>query len=757
LLDNDWLFGGKLDPAAVAPAFDDSAFAKVTLPHCVAPLSWRGWQPAMWQDVWIYRRHFTVPPEARGQRLFLRFDRVMEAATPTINGHTLEQHLGGFLPFEREITGLDTDKDNVLSVAVDGRWLDIPPAGSPKGPPSVDYMLPAGITGAVRLCAVPQVFLSDVYAKPVDVLDAKKRRLELTCTLDSGNKTATPIKLLATLQEQGRVIARTSSNINVKTGSQEVRLMFGNLDQLVLWDVENPKLYDVVVELQSEGKTVHQYKERVGFREARFTVDGFFLNGQRVQLFGLNRHELYPYMGFSAPDRAMRRDAEIVRKELNCNIVRCSHYPQSRAFLDACDELGLMVWEETPGWGYLGDEAFQEQVVRNVGDMVKRDRNRPSVVIWGVRVNESRNDPALYERTRALAKSLDDTRATSGSMTSGSIKTWTTEWHEDVLAYDDYHSAGDGTVAIRPPDAGVPYMLAETVGQFNYAVGHGFDSKYERTGDPVVQMRQALWHAQAHSKVGANPKIAGAIAWCAFEYASLINAAGGIKYPGVSDVFRIPKLGASFYLAQVDASVRPVIEPNFYWDFGPQTPSGPGKQAAIFSNCDRLELFLNGKLSATLHPDQKGYPNLKHSPFFADLKMDGASPPELRIDGYVKEKLVLSRSFSPDRTADRLHVYADDSTIQADGCDATRVAFAAVDKFGAPRPFVTGQVTLALDGPGVIVGDNPFDLTHSGGVGAVWIKSIAGRTGKISIAASHASLGRQSVEIHVAAANQETT
>jgi beta-galactosidase len=102
-------------------------------------------------------------------------------------------------------------------------------------------------------------------------------------------------------------------------------------------------------------------------------------------------------------------------------------------------------------------------------------------------------------------------------------------------------------------------------------------------------------------------------------------------------------------------------------------------------------------------------------------------------------------------------VYADDSTIQADGCDATRVAFAAVDKFGAPRPFVTGQVTLALDGPGVIVGDNPFDLTHSGGVGAVWIKSIAGRTGKISIAASHASLGRQSVEIHVAAANQETT
>ena len=142
------------------------------------------------------------------------------------------------------------------------------------------------------------------------------------------------------------------------------------------------------------------------FREARFTVDGFFLNGRRLQLFGLDRHEIYPYVGGAMPGRVMRRDAEILKKEFNCNIVRCSHYPQSEAFLDACDELGLMAWEEPPGWGYLGDEAWKDLVVRDVKQMIRRDRNHAAIVIWGVRVNESANDQSLYRRTTAAAKLL---------------------------------------------------------------------------------------------------------------------------------------------------------------------------------------------------------------------------------------------------------------------------------------------------------------------------------------------------------------
>ena len=128
-----------------------------------------------------------------------------------------------------------------------------------------------------------------------------------------------------------------------------------------------------------------------GFRQATFQTDGFHLNGQRLEIFGLNRHQLFPYTGMAASERLQRRDAELLRNELNCNMVRCSHYPQSPYFLDACDELGLMVWEEPPGWQYIGDAAFQAIVLQNVHDMVVRDRNRPSVIVWATRLNETAN------------------------------------------------------------------------------------------------------------------------------------------------------------------------------------------------------------------------------------------------------------------------------------------------------------------------------------------------------------------------------
>jgi beta-galactosidase len=745
-LNQDWLFGGKFDAAALETGFQDSAFSRITLPHCVAPLSWHKWDPASWEDVWIYRRHFSMPKEFRGLRTFLHFDRVMVGATPVVNGHRLPRHLGGFLPFEHEITGF-AKQENVLAVAVDSRWLNVPPAGNPRGPKSVDYLLPGGISGSASLRAVPSIFIRDVFAKPVDVLQPN-RRVEIKCSMDAGQALPTSVRLVATLRDGLREVASVSRKATLEKTAQEVNLTLGNLGNIVLWHVDRPQLYDLVVTLFVDDKPLHDYHTRIGFRDARFEVDGFFLNGDRFHIFGLDRHELYPYVGFSASNRALRRDAEILRRNFNCNTMRCSHYPQSEAFLDACDELGIMVWEETPGWQYLGDEAFQKLVLQDVEGMVRRDRNHPSVILWGVRVNESRNDPALYTRTREIAYSLDGSRPTSGSMTSGSEKTWKTEWRQDVFAYDDYESAPDGSVKIKPPLPGVPYLITEAVGQYNYG-GKGFKRTYRRAGDAAVQQQQALLHAQAHSKAAAYERCAGLIAWCAFDYASLLNAYEGVKCPGVADVFRIPKLGASFYLAQVDPGVRPVIEPDLSWDFGPQTPSGPGERAAIFSNCDRLELFIDGKKHSVLRPDRAGYPNLKSPPFFADLKMDGSGNPELRIDGYSGGVQVLSRSFSSDRSADRLWLQADDAELRADGSDSTRLAFGAADKFGALRTTGSGEVSLKLKGPGLIVGDYPFRLEDSGGVGAVWIKTLSNRTGQIRIEASHAALGRKSVAVNV--------
>jgi beta-galactosidase len=748
-LDQDWLFGGKSSAEALEPGFDDSNFERVTLPHTVTPLSWQNWDPASWQDVWIYRRVFPVPAELRGLRLFLDFDRVNAAATPVVNGQRLKQHQGGFLPFEREITQL-ANPQNVLAVEVDARWLNVPPAGSPRGPSAVDYMLPAGITGGVRLRAVPQSYLREVFTKPIDVLKAE-RRVEITCRVDAAGKLPAQLELRATLKNGAQAIATVKKSVQAEHADQEFEIVLDGLKEVLLWDTEHPQLYDLEVSVTSSDGAVHRHKTRIGFREARFALDGFYLNGKRTQIFGLNRHELYPYIGFAAPGRLERRDAEMLRRDFHCNFVRCSHYPQAEAFLDACDELGLMVWQEPPGWQYIGDEQWKDLAVSDVEAMVRRDRNHASIVIWGVRINESHSDEELYRRTTEAAKRLDGTRPCSGSMTS--IAPSTVEgWHEDVYAFDDYHAEADGSVEISDAVPGVPFMFAETVGQFNYAAKKGFDRRYRRAGDVDVQMSQAIYHAEAHDRAARSERCAGAVAWCAVDYASLMNAYQGVKCPGVADVFRIPKLGAAFYLSQVDPAERPVIEPDFYWHFGLESPTGPGEHVAIFSNCERLEIFIDGKPHAVLHPDRVGFPNLRYPPFFADLKPDGAEHPELRIDGYKGATRLLTRKFSSDRAQDRLWLHTDDTELTADGADATRLAFAVVDKYGALHAFGKGRLTLALEGPGVLVGDNPFALEDNGGAGAVWVKTLPVKVGTIRIAAHHDALGSERLEIQVTAA-----
>ena len=151
-----------------------------------------------------------------------------------------------------------------------------------------------------------------------------------------------------------------------------------------------------------------------GFREAQFRRDGFYLNGRKLKIRGLNRHQCFPYVGYAMPESMQKRDADLLKRELGVNAVRTSHYPQSHYFLDRCDELGLLVFTELPGWQHIGDAAWKEQAVENVRDMVRQYRNHPSVILWGVRINESQDDDGFYAETNRVARSLDPSRQTGG-------------------------------------------------------------------------------------------------------------------------------------------------------------------------------------------------------------------------------------------------------------------------------------------------------------------------------------------------------
>jgi beta-galactosidase len=746
-LNSNWLFGGQYTAGAEGTSFDDSSFTPVTLPHTVTLLSWRDWDPDAWQQIWIYRRHFSgrrlLGSHRPGPRIFVDFDGVMTNATVAVNGHAVATHQGGYLPFSAELTGHVTAGANLLAVVVDSRGLPVPPFSPGHLAASVDYFQPGGIYRDARLRVVPQAFLSDLFVLPADVLSAP--RVDVQCTIDSALKTRTSGTLAVKLLDGPRQIARAEAVVSLASpGLTTARLSLTGLGPVGLWSPESPKLYTVQATLTVPGVGSHVLSRPTGFREAAFRPDGFYLNGERFQLFGLNRHQLYPYAGMAMPARVQRRDAEILKNDFNCNMVRCSHYPQSPAFLDACDELGLLVWEEAPGWHNVSTSpGWQDLVLQNVRDMVVRDRSRPSVIIWGTRLNETADLPGLWAATRQAAAELDGSRPSSGAMTSHDV----TQWNEDVFAFNDYeHEAKTGVAELVPPIPGLPYLVTETVGVLEALPKH-----FAWTDPPAVLAHQAMLHGQAQSRARSNPGYSGMLAWAGFDYCSPDGTGGAVKWPGVADGFRVPKPGSAIYQSQVDPAVRPVIVPVFFWELGGVLPV-PDPTAMVASNCQRLEVFIGGQHVTTALPAagsaQYGqlYGHLPYPPFLVNLPAQPVTGvPELLIAGYVGGKQVAELRMSSDPSGDSLALAADDAAISADGTDATRVVFRAVDAYGNLRRYPAGEVTLTLTGPATLVGDNPFAFGDYGGLGAVWIRSLNGQPGTITLAASQPELGEAQV------------
>lgn len=746
-LNSNWLFGGQYQAGSQALSYDDSSFAAVTLPHTVTPLSWRNWNADDWQHVWIYRRHFTGGPllgsGRPGNRVIVEFDGVMVNATVVINNQTIATHQGGYLPFSAELTGRLNSGDNVLSVLVDATALPVPPLSSGRPETSIDFFQPGGIYRDVTLRVLPRAFLSDLFALPADVLSGQPR-VDIQATIDSaipGDATGT---LLTELLDGSRQIASQLTALGLtSTGVATVKVSLSGLGPVELWSPENPKLYTVRATLNVPGVGSHALERRIGFRAASFRPDGFYLNGERRQIFGLNRHQLFPYAGMAMPARVQYKDAEILKNEFNCNMVRCSHYPQSRHFLDACDELGLMVWEEAPGWHNVSSSpVWQDLVVQNVRDMVTRDRSRPSVIIWGTRLNETADLPGLWAATRQAAHELDGSRPSSGAMAYHSVSGWS----EDVFAFNDYaHDWATGDAILRPALPGLPYLITEAVG-----VAEANPHHFAWTDPAAVLVNQGALHGQAQSLARSQVSYSGLLGWAAFDYASPDGQdPESVKWAGVADGFRVPKPGAGLYQSQLSPAVRPVIVPVFFWE-PPGIVPPPAPTAMIASNCERLEIYIGGTHVATGLPATASplYRDLPYPPFLVSLP--DRSPgglPDLLIEGYVGGQQVTELRMSSNPAHDALAMDVDDPAIVADGSDATRAVFRAVDAYGNTRRHPAGTATLTLTGPATLIGDNPYAFGAYGGLGAVWIRSQAGQTGPITLTAAVPGLGQAHVQL----------
>jgi beta-galactosidase len=322
----------------------------------------------------------------------------------------------------------------------------------------------------------------------------------------------------------------------------------------------------------------------------------------------------------------------------------------------------------------------------------------------------------------------------------------TLAWNEDVFAYNDYtRDPQTGDAALRPPMPGLPYLITEAVGVTEPRPHH-----YAWTDPPFVLAMQAALHAQSQGLARKEAGYAGMLGWAGFDYASPEGLdPESVKFAGVVDGFRVLKPGSAIYQAQVNPSVRPVIAPVFFWD-----PDGifpiPAPAVMIASNCDRLEIFIGSTHAATGRPEtqESPYNGLVHPPFMVNLPRGmPQGQPDLLIEGYVGSQQLTELRMAANPAGDRLALTVDDAAIAADGSDATRALFRAVDKYGNLRRTRTGAVTLTVGGPATLIGDNPFAFGDYGGLGAVWIRSVTGQAGTISLAASHPQLGRAEVTV----------
>jgi len=734
-MNRNWRFSAKRAANDTAREFVDTAFELVTLPHTNKKLPWHSFDEKTYEFVSVYRRHFKLPAAVRSKKVFVDFGAAMSASTVWLNGHRLGDYKGGYTPFSFDLTPhIDWAGENVLAVELDsGERTDIPPFGG-----EIDYLTFGGIYRDVSLRIVSPWHLENIFARPRDVL-SDHPGVDVSCFVTLVPTPPAGLSLEVELRDGDRVVSTARQSLDKpavkidEAGGHEFVLTLANFGAVERWDLDKPRLYTVVARLQADSTKLDEFRCRIGFREARFTDHGFELNGKIVKLRGLNRHQTFPWVGQAMPARVQKRDAYILKKELKCNIVRTSHYPQSPHFLDACDVLGLLVLEEIPGWQHTGDAAWQDLAVDNVRRMIRRDWNHPSIILWGVRINESRDNHDFYTRTNGVARALDPTRPTGGIRYN-----YQSEFLEDVFTMNDFG------FPLRPPNHPL-YLNTEFI-------GHTYPTKMS---DPSERLTEhALRHARIHNQLGSNPQYAGGIGWCAFDYNTHDNFGSGdrICYHGVSDIFRLPKPAAFFYKSQCDSAEEIVLEPAFQWsargdwsNFNPSTSNS----AIVFSNCDHLKFTIRDRVFEA-DPDRAAFPNLPHPPF--QLNLNRGPWADLLIEGYLAGKKVIEKKFSSKGIDQQFLVIPDDTTLMADGADATRVVLMVADEFGALRRYSTAAIAMTIEGPAEIVGDNPFSLM--GGCGAVWVRAKL-RPGRVLLKATHPALGSREVQITIVPAEAE--
>ena len=782
-LNDDWLFTEQFEDSLVTPEYPENTLQPVRLPHTCKETPFHYFDESLYQMVSGYRRHLLIPKDWQGKRILLTFEGAAHDSTVFCNGKKVGEHHCGYTAFTVDLTdNVLYGQDNLLCVRLDSREnLNVPPFGY-----VIDYMTYGGIYRDVRLEVKEKVSLSDIFVHTA--IDFRSSPVtaqitsEITLTESDENVTIRQYympKSTAAAQESWRLLCEQTVSTDVSC-DKEFSLT-ATITAPLLWDTEEANLYILKTQLYQDNTLLDETETTFGIREAVFKKDGFYLNGRKLRIRGLNRHQSFPYVGYAMPKSMQRLDADLLKKELGLNAVRTSHYPQSHYFLERCDELGLLVFTEFPGWQHIGDDFWKAQAVANAEDMIRQYRNHPSIILWGIRINESPDDDTFYEKTNAVAHKLDPSRPTGGvrAMKKSHLL-------EDVYTYNDF--LHDGEMPGCDPkkkvtsDMEKPYLISEYNGHM-YPT-KAFDNEERRS-------EHAIRHANVLDAVAGQPDIAGSFGWCMFDYNTHKDFGSGdrICYHGVMDMFRNPKLAANIYACEQEQT--PVLEITSSMDIGEHPGCNRGN-IYILSNADSVKMYKNDHFIKEYLPGMSPYKHLKHGPILIDdfigdsfaqnerfrpkhakeitdamnlvargslnhipkrlyltaLKLlliyhiDFAEVTRLytkyigdwggtatiyRFDAIKDGKVVKSVTKEPVRKI-RLEAEADHTILtEQHSYDVALVRIRAVDDHGNVLPFYQEPVRLITEGDISIIG--PDTIALQGGMGGTYVKST-GRSGR---------------------------
>ena len=591
---NNWKFCVDYREEMEQPGFNDVGFEDVRLPHTVVETPYNYFDEGIYQKIAIYRKRFTIDEDMTGKKALLTFEAVGHKADVYINGILCETHCGGYTAFTVDITPyLVKDRDNVLAVVCDSREnLNIPPFGK-----VIDYMTYGGIYREVYLDIRSEDYVEDVYV--VTEIDPAILKSEITFNFKNDFEGGAVYTAEAYLNDaEGNEIFSLRAPVK-----KNIIHLNRQLDGIKLWSVDEPVLYTITIKLFRNGEFIDEKSTKFGFRTAVFKKDGFYLNGKKFRLVGLNRHQSYPYVGYAMPKSVQENDAVILKNELCVNAVRTSHYTQSQHFINKCDELGLLVFTELPGWQYVGDENWKSIACESVAEMVRQYRNHPSIIIWGVRINESGDDDVFYERTNKIAHSLDRSRATGGVRCFKK-----SHLLEDVYTYNDFSHVGDNPGVVKKyevtPDMEKPYLISE------YG-GHMYPTK--SFDDEEHRLSHAVRHARVINDMLGEEDIAGCFGWCMNDYNTHRDFGSGdrICYHGVMDMFRNPKAAAYVYASQGDRD--DVLYVTSSVEIGDH-PSCTVGDFYVFTNAERVRLYKNEQMIREYTHEDSPFTNMVHPP-----------------------------------------------------------------------------------------------------------------------------------------------